>query len=57
MLNLKCIIESKRSEMIILAQKHGYTAKETVQCSQELDRLINLHQKTSINEDSFNITH
>ncbi|WP_139365124.1 aspartyl-phosphate phosphatase Spo0E family protein [Litchfieldia alkalitelluris] len=50
MYNLKFIIENKRTEMILLAKEHGFTAKVTVRCSQELDRLINLHQQTSIQE-------
>lgn len=43
---LKIVIELKRRKMIALANRHGFTARETVKCSQELDRLLNLHQKS-----------
>ncbi|MCH1625831.1 aspartyl-phosphate phosphatase Spo0E family protein [Fredinandcohnia quinoae] len=42
---LKLVIEIKRRKMIFLANRYGYTAKETVKCSQELDQLLNIHQK------------
>lgn len=35
-------INEKRQEMIDLAFEKGFTDSETVQCSQELDRLLNL---------------
>ncbi|MFC4322326.1 aspartyl-phosphate phosphatase Spo0E family protein [Litchfieldia salsa] len=57
MYNLKTIIESKRSEMISLAKHQGYTAPRTIQCSQELDKLITLHQKHSKNEGNEYIKH
>ena len=34
-------IELKRQEMFHIASKFGFTAKETVKCSQELDILLN----------------
>ncbi|MED4300516.1 aspartyl-phosphate phosphatase Spo0E family protein [Geobacillus stearothermophilus] len=34
-------IEEKRQQMIELALTYGFTAKETIECSQELDQLIN----------------
>jgi stage 0 sporulation regulatory protein len=34
-------IEEKRQQMIELALTYGFTAKETIECSQELDKLIN----------------
>ncbi|MFD1067401.1 aspartyl-phosphate phosphatase Spo0E family protein [Oceanobacillus locisalsi] len=34
-------IVQKRSEMLQQAQKNGLGAKETVNCSQELDQLMN----------------
>ncbi|WP_227994812.1 aspartyl-phosphate phosphatase Spo0E family protein [Oceanobacillus sp. CFH 90083] len=34
-------IVQKRSEMLQQAQKNGLGAKETVNCSQELDELMN----------------
>ncbi|WP_332693111.1 aspartyl-phosphate phosphatase Spo0E family protein [Halalkalibacter lacteus] len=40
-------IEQKRLQMLILAKKYGMTAKVTIQCSQELDKLLNLIQRNS----------
>ncbi|ALA55165.1 aspartyl-phosphate phosphatase Spo0E family protein [Shouchella clausii] len=34
-------IEVKRNEMHLMAGKYGMTSKKTVQCSQELDVLLN----------------
>ena len=34
-------IEEKRQQMIELALTYGFTAKETIECSQELYKLIN----------------
>lgn len=39
---LELMIEEKREKMVVLAMELGFTAEETVFCSQELDRLINL---------------
>ncbi|WP_456275911.1 Spo0E family sporulation regulatory protein-aspartic acid phosphatase [Bacillus sp. AK128] len=39
---LELLIEEKRAEMIGLAMKLGFTANETVKCSQELDKLIDI---------------
>jgi stage 0 sporulation regulatory protein len=38
---LENLIEETRERMIILALQFGFTAEETVICSQELDELIN----------------
>ncbi|WP_289623467.1 aspartyl-phosphate phosphatase Spo0E family protein [Alkalihalobacillus deserti] len=35
-------IEEKRLQMLNFAKKYGMTADATVQCSQELDKLLNL---------------
>jgi len=51
MFNLKLIIESKRNEMIFLAKTFGITAQETIQCSQELDQLLNFHQQSTKDMD------
>ncbi|MFV8828285.1 aspartyl-phosphate phosphatase Spo0E family protein [Alkalihalobacterium sp. APHAB7] len=40
-------IERKRSQMILLAEKYGYTSEATVKCSQELDKLLNLAQQNT----------
>jgi stage 0 sporulation regulatory protein len=39
---LELMIEEKREKMIVLAMELGFTATETVICSQELDELINI---------------
>jgi stage 0 sporulation regulatory protein len=39
---LELMIEEKREKMIVLAMELGFTAQETVVCSQELDQLINI---------------
>ncbi|MFD1779605.1 MULTISPECIES: aspartyl-phosphate phosphatase Spo0E family protein [Fredinandcohnia] len=46
MFMLKIAIELKRRKMTVLANRHGFTAWETVKCSQELDQLLNIYQKT-----------
>ncbi|WP_077617228.1 aspartyl-phosphate phosphatase Spo0E family protein [Bacillus sinesaloumensis] len=43
---LKIAIELKRRKMTTLANRHGFTAWETVKCSQELDQLLNSYQKS-----------
>jgi hypothetical protein len=46
--NMICVeIEQKRLQMLNLAKKYGMTAKVTVECSQELDKLLNLLQRNS----------
>lgn len=39
-------IQRKRELMIDCAQRHGFTNELTIQCSQELDILINEYQRT-----------
>ncbi len=39
---LELLIEEKRKRMIELALEFGFTANETIMCSQELDHLLNL---------------
>ena len=41
---LEEVIEKKRKEMVKLAYSTGFNSKKTVQCSQELDKLLNLLQ-------------
>jgi hypothetical protein len=41
------LIVRKRSEMIELAKTNGLLSKETIKCSQELDRLLNTLNKIS----------
>lgn len=35
-------IEDDRKNMIIIASKYGFLAKETIKASQELDKLLNM---------------
>jgi hypothetical protein len=42
---LKCIIK-KRKELIDLGSNYGLLHEKTIKCSQDLDRLINLHMKS-----------
>jgi hypothetical protein len=42
-------IEQKREEMILAAFCKGFTSSETVKKSEELDKLLNLHQQFAIN--------
>ncbi|WP_062198030.1 aspartyl-phosphate phosphatase Spo0E family protein [Massilibacterium senegalense] len=49
-------IERKREEMIHLAQDIGLSAIETVQCSQELDHLLNLYQHDKFTKQPFHQT-
>ncbi|QOR67500.1 aspartyl-phosphate phosphatase Spo0E family protein [Cytobacillus suaedae] len=53
---LRLIIEAKRIKMITLAQEYGFTAKETIQCSQELDKLLNLYGQAMESQESSNTT-
>ncbi|WP_147803101.1 aspartyl-phosphate phosphatase Spo0E family protein [Alkalicoccus halolimnae] len=40
-------MEHKRNLMVITANKYGYTSAETIQYSQELDRLMNIYRCVS----------
>ncbi|MDO6851792.1 aspartyl-phosphate phosphatase Spo0E family protein [Priestia megaterium] len=41
----KCIIK-KRKELISLGSNYGLLDEKTIKCSQDLDKLINLHMKS-----------
>ncbi|MEO2225619.1 aspartyl-phosphate phosphatase Spo0E family protein [Priestia megaterium] len=41
----KCIAK-KRKELIDLGSNYGFLDKKTIKCSQDLDKLINLHMKS-----------
>lgn len=43
--NIELQIKIKREEMIAVARKTGFTSEETLQISQELDKLINEYQR------------
>ncbi|TVP83741.1 MAG: aspartyl-phosphate phosphatase Spo0E family protein [Alkalicoccus sp.] len=36
-------IEKQRHRMIFLAQKYGLASPETIKCSQELDKMMNMY--------------
>ncbi|MFC0189073.1 aspartyl-phosphate phosphatase Spo0E family protein [Fictibacillus aquaticus] len=38
------LIEMKRKQLLHTARVFGMTAQETIRCSQELDRLLDLQQ-------------
>ncbi|AUJ25357.1 aspartyl-phosphate phosphatase Spo0E family protein [Virgibacillus dokdonensis] len=40
---LAASIHDKKKEMITLGLKYGLTDRRTVKCSQQLDKLLNLH--------------
>ncbi|SDB92596.1 aspartyl-phosphate phosphatase Spo0E family protein [Shouchella lonarensis] len=54
MIDMDMNIEVKRQEMMMLAEKHGLNASQTVKCSQELDSLLNHLQeyRASCNENT-----
>jgi hypothetical protein len=35
-------IEDQRRKMIVLADKYGFSSEITIECSQKLDKLLNL---------------
>lgn len=45
MLRLTALIEEMRAQLIRLSEIHGLTHPKTIQCSQQLDQLINLAMK------------
>jgi hypothetical protein len=42
MLVIERVIEAKRFEMIHIAERFGFSSTKTIQCSQELDKLLNI---------------
>lgn len=42
----ECIL-NKRKELVNLGMNHGLLNKKTIQCSQDLDKLINLYMQGS----------
>lgn len=58
MSNLLVMINEKRHEMIELANKYGFSSKEAVECSQQLDTLLNLllkEEQNSIQSNKVNL--
>jgi hypothetical protein len=46
-MNLLELIREKRKQMIELGLNKGLSHKDTIQCSQSLDGLLTLYQKTT----------
>ncbi|WP_100010343.1 aspartyl-phosphate phosphatase Spo0E family protein [Lentibacillus sediminis] len=54
--NLQHSISRKRQKMINLAFEKGFTSRETVECSQELDQLLNLYRRSNYTKLQENLT-
>ncbi|MDG4656704.1 aspartyl-phosphate phosphatase Spo0E family protein [Ectobacillus antri] len=50
------VIEKKREQMEYLAGRYGLTAKKTVSCSQELDKLLNIVLVLQLNSNTKKIS-
>ncbi|MDH2364197.1 aspartyl-phosphate phosphatase Spo0E family protein [Priestia megaterium] len=50
----ECIL-NKRRELIDLGMNYGLLNKKTIQCSQDLDKLINLYMKKRISAHYFSL--
>ncbi|WP_408010796.1 aspartyl-phosphate phosphatase Spo0E family protein [Pseudalkalibacillus sp. A8] len=48
-------IERKREQMLETAKIYGMSSNETIKCSQELDKLLQLHLVNNIRERNLNI--
>lgn len=44
-------INNRREEMIITANREGYTSESVIKCSQELDILLNKYQQLLLEEE------
>lgn len=44
-------INNRREEMIIVANREGYTSENALKCSQELDILLNKYQQLLLEEE------
>jgi stage 0 sporulation regulatory protein len=49
-MNLLELIGEKRQQMIELGLNKGLSHKDTIQCSQVLDALLTLYQKTAVTQ-------
>ncbi len=47
---LTLTIERKREQMLEIAKIHGISSEETIKCSQELDRLLQLHLSNQLRD-------
>ncbi|WP_397260012.1 Spo0E family sporulation regulatory protein-aspartic acid phosphatase [Peribacillus simplex] len=39
------LIREKKAELLNIVEHYGFNHLKTIQCSQELDHLLNLHEK------------
>lgn len=49
MSNLIILIEEKRSQLTRISKIYGFNHFKTIQCSQQLDKLISLNMKNKMN--------
>jgi stage 0 sporulation regulatory protein len=49
------LIDKKRKEMIRITMLNGFASEKAIKCSQELDDILNLHQKTSIDREHLTV--
>lgn len=54
---LGTLIEKKRNEMVASALKYGLNAKKTLHLSQQLDRLLNVHDSERIMNEKRHLNH
>ncbi|MCM3675248.1 aspartyl-phosphate phosphatase Spo0E family protein [Peribacillus sp. V2I11] len=46
---LENLIREKKAQLLNIVEHHGLNHLKTIQCSQELDHLLNLHERTKYN--------
>ncbi|MGG0413392.1 Spo0E family sporulation regulatory protein-aspartic acid phosphatase [Peribacillus simplex] len=46
---LENLIREKKAQLLNIVEHHGLNHLKTAQCSQELDYLLNLHERTKYN--------
>ncbi|MFA9557535.1 aspartyl-phosphate phosphatase Spo0E family protein [Evansella sp. AB-rgal1] len=49
---IKHQMEAKRKQMVKAATVHGLNSKETVRYSQELDHLMNIYRRVTVNNNT-----
>jgi hypothetical protein len=42
---LENLIKEKKAQLLTIGERHGLNHRKTIQCSQELDQLLNLYMK------------
>ncbi|PFE07608.1 Spo0E family sporulation regulatory protein-aspartic acid phosphatase [Bacillus cereus] len=53
--NLQKLIEEKKQELIKLVEKYGFTHKQVLYLSQDIDMLVNLYIIIKVNEITVHI--